>query len=297
MKTPFLKIAASLAAVLWASLPVCGANAIGTFDSGGNRSSSSSCTNNGSLGWIDSAPAASPSFVSKPGYTGQLAEPTHLTLTSSPIALSETATAQLGGWVSLDDGTVSPVHGDEIVWNGTAFPLASISNGVAIPSAVYTNTLALVSGAYLGLQNSLNLWVMDTMPDNFGAYAGDGLPDAWQIQYFGPPPNAGAAPTANPFGTGNNWFKYLAGLNPTNPASVFSFRIQRGASGGTDLVFSPRLSSRAYDVLCSSNLDHSAWAVLSNAPAVDHADVRTVSVPASSEKQKFYQIRISLPTP
>ena len=45
---------------------------------------------------------------------------------------------------------------------------------------------------------------------------------AWQIQYFGSTNNPDAAPGADPLGKGmSNTNQYLAGLNPTNPSSVF----------------------------------------------------------------------------
>jgi hypothetical protein len=49
----------------------------------------------------------------------------------------------------------------------------------------------------------------------------DGLPDAWQIQYFGSATNANAAPNASPAGDGvPNWLKYALGLDPTVPGLV-----------------------------------------------------------------------------
>jgi len=49
----------------------------------------------------------------------------------------------------------------------------------------------------------------------------DGLPDAWQIQYFGSITNAAAAPNATPAGDGiPNWLKYSLGLNPLVPGAV-----------------------------------------------------------------------------
>jgi hypothetical protein len=43
----------------------------------------------------------------------------------------------------------------------------------------------------------------------------DGLPDAWQISYFGSTTNVLAAPNASPAGDGiPNWLKYALGLNP-----------------------------------------------------------------------------------
>src|ERR1035437_9422937 len=49
----------------------------------------------------------------------------------------------------------------------------------------------------------------------------DGLPDAWQIQYFGSVNNPAAAPNAMPAGDGvPNWLKYSLGLNPLVPGAV-----------------------------------------------------------------------------
>jgi len=46
----------------------------------------------------------------------------------------------------------------------------------------------------------------------------DGLPDTWQIQYFGSANNPLAAPGADPAGDGvPNWVKYTLGLDPTVP--------------------------------------------------------------------------------
>ncbi|HWH70486.1 MAG TPA: hypothetical protein VNT26_13950 [Candidatus Sulfotelmatobacter sp.] len=46
----------------------------------------------------------------------------------------------------------------------------------------------------------------------------DGLPDAWQIQYFGSTSNPAAAPNAIAAGDGvPNWLKYSLGLDPTKP--------------------------------------------------------------------------------
>ena len=49
----------------------------------------------------------------------------------------------------------------------------------------------------------------------------DGLPDAWQIQYFGSASSPNAAPNATPAGDGvPNWLKYALGLNPNVPGVV-----------------------------------------------------------------------------
>jgi len=51
-------------------------------------------------------------------------------------------------------------------------------------------------------------------------------------------------PEADPYHTGqNNLFKYIAGLDPTNPASLFTLRVQMAAQPGqAQLVFQPALA-------------------------------------------------------
>jgi hypothetical protein len=58
------------------------------------------------------------------------------------------------------------------------------------------------------------------MADLTGDSNSDGLPDSWQIQYFGSATSSNAAPNANPSGDGvPNWLKYNLGLDPTVPGT------------------------------------------------------------------------------
>ncbi len=57
-----------------------------------------------------------------------------------------------------------------------------------------------------------------SIADLTGDANNDGLPDSWQIQYFGSINNPNAAPGASPSGDGYpNWLKYSLGLDPTVP--------------------------------------------------------------------------------
>jgi predicted CXXCH cytochrome family protein len=57
-----------------------------------------------------------------------------------------------------------------------------------------------------------------SIADLTGDANNDGLPDSWQVQYFGSPTNASAAPNASPAGDGiPNWLKWSLGLDPTQP--------------------------------------------------------------------------------
>ena len=57
-----------------------------------------------------------------------------------------------------------------------------------------------------------------SIADLTGDANNDGIPDWWQIQYFGSINNPQAAPNATPAGDGvPNWLKYSSGLNPLTP--------------------------------------------------------------------------------
>ncbi|MFZ2281023.1 MAG: hypothetical protein WAW39_24705, partial [Prosthecobacter sp.] len=151
-----------------------------------------------------------------------------------------------------------------------------------------------VQGSYLGLSGTLGLTVLDTVPDNFGTYASDGLPDSWQLQYFGAN-NPLAAPTADASGTGqNNLFKYTAGLNPTDPASRFITSVGH-APGSYTLVISPRLPDRTYTVQFSTDLSASGWQPLTGAIIQDNGQTRTVTDPDAASLRKFYRVQVSYP--
>ena len=58
----------------------------------------------------------------------------------------------------------------------------------------------------------------------------------WQVRYFGSTTNSLGAAGADPFGKGiSNGNQFLAGLNPTNPASMFQI-IAVSTAGGTNTV-------------------------------------------------------------
>ena len=291
----------NLALIGFALLPsgIRAAGVVGAVDAGGQRAISASCTNDGSIGAIGCiATDVSLTQTLMPGYIGQLIEATNLVLTAAPSPVAEETTSQLGGLAWLDDGTMAIIHGSDMAWASPVFPLVSISPaGVALAAAVCADTPASIAGGYLGLQNTAGLLVKDTDPDNYGAYSHDGLPDSWQIQYFGIPPNPNAGPAADPLHTGqNNLFKYYAGLNPTDPASLFKLRIEMGAQPGqSQLVFSPRWPDRTYTVIWTANLTGGVWALLNASATSDNGVERTVTDPHVSGNVRYYRVQISLP--
>lgn len=263
-------------------------------DSAGKRTTSTSYTSDGSLGGITGmAIVAAPAETAKSGYIGQLYEVTALQLAASPTTMNESDTRQLSASQLLDDGFLNAVPAASLIWTVQSGPLTSLSAaGLATAGVVGQDTAAVVQGRYLGLSGTLGLTVLDTIADNFGTYAADGLPDTWQLQYFGPN-NPLAAPTADATGTGqNNLFKYIAGLNPTDHSSRFVTTVGP-ASGSHTITISPLLADRSYTVLFSTNLTD--WLPLTSMTIQDNGQTRTVTDPDATATKKFYRVEITKP--
>jgi hypothetical protein len=93
-------------------------------------------------------------------------------------------------------------------------------------------------------------------------------------------------------------FKYVAGLDPTNPASVFTFQIANQSSEATwqSLLFGPKMAGRAYTPLFSTDLVSGAWLPLADyvGPSTNGSQI-TITDTNAGEPQRFYRLRISQP--
>jgi hypothetical protein len=274
---------------------------IETLDFGGQRAVSADYSNDGSLTAITgvSSEATTPTIV-KHGYIGQLFElGSFAGLIASNNYPDELGTTQLYTVRSVDDGTTMVAPPAGFVMSVLDGPITSISpTGLVTAGAVYEHTAATVAATSdLTGQLTLPLFVQNTLPDNFGSYAGDGITDSWQNQYFGLN-NPLAAPGMDASGTGqNNLFKFIAGLNPLDPSSVFRLSIEPvpGQPGQMRLVFTPRLTDRSYVVRHSDTLSPVSWQPLMNITTSDDGQTRTVTDLDASGDAKFYDVQISRP--
>lgn len=271
-----------------------------TLDGGGQRVASANYTIDGSLTAI-AGMSASPgdTQIARHGYIGQLTEVVALELVGSPHEVDEETAAQLAGLAVNDDDTVTVVAGHAVAWDPPDWPLDSIdAAGLALADAVYEDTPGLFSGTWLGISGTGAVQVMNVDDDNFGLYANDGLPDWWQVQYFGLD-NPNAFPGGDPTGTGqDNWFRYIAGLNPTNANEVFTFHIQRvpDAPGEIALRYNPVREGREYAIRYTSDLVDPDWqAVTPLGPPITNVQEVTVHDLGATDTMKLYQIEIRLP--
>ena len=260
-----------------------------TTDAGGQRATSVSYTNHGSVGGIAGiSTAASPAETAKAGYIGQLYEVTGLELTALSQSVNETATVQLAATQVLDDESTLTVPVTSVTWGVMAGPFSGINaNGLATASTVYEDTIATTQGMYAGDTDTLDLNVLDTIADNFGSYASDGIGDDWQFDHFGLS-NPLAAPLLDPDGDGdNNLYEYNARLLPNDPTSFLDITLVPDATQGDALLkLSPGKAGVSYAVSYKDSLLDVSWttltAIVGSEGILDFTDV------AASGVRKFY---------
>jgi len=131
----------------------------------------------------------------------------------------------------------------------------------------------------------------------------DGIPDWWMLRYFGHTnglaiDNSLAVDDAD--GTGqNNLFKYAAGLDPTNPASIFLLQVTAVTNQPTqyNLVFHPWAKGRTYSPQFTTDLVAGVWLPLPGytGPVTNGNQVMLTDTNATPP-QRFYRIDINYTT-
>ena len=270
-----------------------------TIDGGGLRASSANYTMDGSVGGIGGISSGA-ADTAKDGYVGQLTEVVSVVVTAQPNSVGVASTSQLSGTATLDDSTLVSLSGADVDWSSPnePYPVASISgSGVLSPANVYALSSATVDGYYLGATSNTILEVF--APDSIG----DGIPDWWRQEYFGAatPTNIHDCATCDVDGTGqNNFFKFVAGLNPTNPASVFVLKIAPVTGQPTQkaLTYNPIVVGfgQIYTVQFTTNLVSASYAALTttSGPTTNGTQATVIDTQATPTR-KFYRVNISLP--
>ncbi len=265
----------------------------------GGASSAGTIESVASVGGMGIIAHAAPT-QSRSGFPAQLVDPTALTVTASPGSVPEGDATQLTGAFTMDDDTVSPLAGSDIDWTPVGGPIVAVSSGgVATTDGVYEDSAASVQGDRSGFSDTASITVLNLDIDNFGAYAADGIDDAWQVLYFGiGNPNAG--PGIDFDGDGqSNFFEYVAGLIPTDSNSNFSLSIANvpGLPAHKDIIFEPRFTNRTYEVLATPDLNNPAGLVplAGSPPLTDLGQQRTVTDTNANQSGKAYGINIYFP--
>lgn len=126
---------------------------------------------------------------------------------------------------------------------------------------------------------------------------GDGIPDWWTQRYFGHPTgHAGdhsrAGDDASGTGTPNR-FKFVAGLDPTNSAAHFTFRLDQ-LQGRPTVTVGPLVGGRTYTVERTSGEITSAyqpWAAVTQQVGAASFALADTNAPAAS---RGYRLRVAV---
>src|SRR5439155_20855499 len=120
---------------------------------------------------------------------------------------------------------------------------------------------------------------------------GDGLPDAWEIQYFGSINDPRATPNADPDSDGfTNLQEYLSGTNPTDRNSYLRFDSVSVVGNQTMIRFSAA-AGKTYTLLYRDELGSGTWLKLTDVPAQPASGMVTIQDPASgSATTRFYRL-------
>ena len=275
-----------------------------TLDFGGQLITSSSPdysiqSSMGPVNGVSESNSPIPTVV-RHGYIGQLYDVLGFGILFTENYPPEGSTTQVIPLRTLDDGTHLAVPLTDVTYSALNGPVSGISaTGLITTLPVDEETSAMIRAVLTGVEGAvaeLPIFVQDTLPDNYGTYAADGLPDRWQRQYFGPD-NPLAAPLLDPDGDGqNNRFEYTAGLVPTDPLSRFQLRIAPvpGEPSWKKLILSPLVEGRRYEVKSNAGLAD-PWLPLSDTDTTDAGDERTVTDHEADPARKFYHVEITKP--
>ena len=120
---------------------------------------------------------------------------------------------------------------------------------------------------------------------------GDGLPDAWEIQYFGAINDPRATPNADPDGDGfTNAQEYLSGTSPIDANSYLKMDSVGTAGSQTVIQFSA-IAGKTYSVLYRDDLVGGPWFKLADVPAQPSAGLISVPDPtAGGASTRFYRL-------
>jgi hypothetical protein len=262
--------------------------------------------------------ASSEFYALRSGYAGQLMNAVAMTLVGagSTIDLNERGTRQLAASLRYDDDTTGVLSADRISWSVVSGPIAGISSGgLMTAGSVYQNTSAEVHAVYQSMEGTLQISVVNTGNDDFGNYAADGLPDTWQVQFFGDNGSQGG-PTADGDSDGlNNLQEYAFGMNPSQgTAAALAWNGSTFESAGTPIAFASGTGgSFTFRAVFARRVDYLAahltytvefsgdlvtWKASASKPTVlaTNSQVQAVSVPypffVNGKKARFFRVKV-----
>lgn len=227
-------------------------------------------------------------------YIGQLYDVGGIVVEGSPSTIDEGDTRQLQAVATLDDLTKVVLSAPELKWSVLSGPLSGISSsGLATADSVYADAAVTVQASSQGVNGQLGLTVRNTNGDDFGGYAGDGLPDDWQVGHFGEPPNADAAPQANPdFDPYDNLTEFLTGYSPVDAGAFFQLSIVDTMGSRTTLALSKVVPGTRYRIERRNDPAADPWVELMNFTTLNELFDHLVEDPNAPGPRWFYRVGV-----
>jgi hypothetical protein len=118
----------------------------------------------------------------------------------------------------------------------------------------------------LGTLPQQTLTGLITLSDRSASSYGDGIPDSWRLRYFGSISNLLSQAGADADGDGaNNWQEFVAGTDPTDPASCLQVSTTRSAaqSKAESVIHWPSVTGKQYLVERATSLFGADWVSVS----------------------------------
>jgi hypothetical protein len=131
-----------------------------------------------------------------------------------------------------------------------------------------------------------------TLSSRTNSSYGDGIPDSWRLRYFGTVNNELSVSNADADGDGaNNWQEYVAGTDPTDPASCLRAGTDQSVAQNQQdsVIYWPSVSGKQYVIERSASLFPGAWTPIStnNGTGTD-MEIHD----ASGGSFRYYRVRV-----
>jgi hypothetical protein len=185
-----------------------------------------------------------------------------------------------------DAGFVPYVLVDQVTYsNGAPWPTGAAGTGSSLQRQSASNygddpINWFVAAPTPGYANVTNAFDAD----------GDGLPDWWEIQYFGSINDPRATPNADPDGDGfSNIQEYIAGTNPLNANSALRITSVDANPGSAAIHFNA-VAGHTYTIQYRSDLSSGIWIKLVDVPAQGSSGPVTISDPTISSAPRYYRL-------
>lgn len=261
--------------------------------------------------------SSSTNYTNRTGYAGQLADVVAMkvVVTTGTLTISERGTRQFVAVITYDDESLAAPASERMTWSVVGGPLSMSAGGLATAGTVYQDTGAGVRAAYLTFSDTVGITVVNIGVDDFGSYAADGLPDTWQVQYFGESGIHPAAGADADYDGLTNLQEYAFGMNPSQSyggmlrwsgASLLERGVPTPFASGTAGSFTFRAvfarrknyvaAGLSYTVEFSGDL--STWKASTSSPSVlaDDGEIQAVSVPypffVNGKKATYFRVKV-----